>query len=222
MAIFIADLDDTLIDRQAAFWGWAKSFVDSHALPDGSLEWLLEHDFGRGTVTLDAFLDRVETQYALPITPDQLRALFVEGMVDHLPPLSSETKKALKRLRAGGWKIAVVTNGSFDLQSRKLEFTGLTHLIDGWCISEEAGVRKPEPRIFELVAERCGTKLAGGWMVGDSPEMDIAGGGAVGLQTAWIRRGREWSRSDLEPDLVVDTVAQAASLIMELRPRQPA
>src|SRR5260370_38543123 len=48
-------------------------------------------------------------------------------------------------------------------------------------------------------------------MVGDSPEADVAGGQAAGLQTAWIRRGRVWPVDDPLPDLRVDTVAEAAT-----------
>ncbi|MEV7806919.1 HAD hydrolase-like protein [Microbispora sp. NPDC088329] len=41
-----------------------------------------------------------------------------------------------------------------------------------------------------IAAERCGATLAeGGWMIGDNPTADIAGGRAVGLRTIWINRG---------------------------------
>jgi FMN phosphatase YigB (HAD superfamily) len=60
-------------------------------------------------------------------------------------------------------------------------------LIDVWCISDEVGVRKPEPRIFHRAVKRCGlTCHVDGWMIGDSLPMDITGGHAAGLRTAWI------------------------------------
>lgn len=215
MAIFLVDLDDTLIDREAAFAAWARWFVDNHTLPNGSLEWLLEHDFGRGTETVEGFFDWIASQYQAAFTAGQLQADFLERFVDHFPPINAETKDALVRLRERGWKIAIVTNGSARLQLRKLEVTGAIPLVDGWCISEETGIRKPDPAIFELAAKRCGTTLMGGWMVGDSPDADIAGGRAAGLQTAWVRRGRRWNRDDLMPDLFVDTFVEAARLILQ-------
>ncbi|WP_232828681.1 HAD family hydrolase [Kribbella monticola] len=54
------------------------------------------------------------------------------------------------------------------------------------ALSEEAGVRKPDPAIFELAAARCGATLVGGWMVGDHPAYDIAGGNAAGLRTILV------------------------------------
>lgn len=215
MSVFLVDLDDTLIDRKAAFAAWASSFVDKYTLPNGSLEWLLEHDFGRGTVTVEGFFNWMGLRYRLPFTRDQLLANFLEEFVNYFPPLSAETSEALTRLRVRGWKIAIVSNGSTSLQRRKLEVTGVVPLVDAWCVSEEAGVRKPEPAIFELAAKRCGANLFGGWMVGDSPEADVAGGQAAGLQTAWIRRGRVWPVDDPMPDLMVDTVAEAATLVLQ-------
>ena len=214
MALFLTDLDDTLIDREAAFAAWAESLVDGQGLPAGSLECLLDHDFGRGTMTFEGFFGWVVSQYQVPFTRDQLLARFLEDIVTHFAPIDRETVDAMKRLQAAGWKIAIVTNGSTRLQLRKLEVTGIIPFVDGWCISEEACVRKPDPAIFRLAAERCGTTLAGGWMVGDSPDADIAGGRAAGLQTAWIRRGRAWNRDDFVPDLVIDSVAEAVSVIL--------
>jgi putative hydrolase of the HAD superfamily len=215
VSLFLVDLDDTLIDRKAAFAAWASSFVDRHRLPQGSLEWLLENDFGRGTVTVNGFFNWVTSRYGLPFSRDELLANFLEEFVSYFPPLTVETREALTRLRARGWKIAIVSNGSTSLQLRKLDVTGVIPLVDAWCVSEEAGVRKPEPAIFELAAERCASDLIGGWMVGDSAEADIAGGQAAGLYTAWIRRGRVWPEADPMPDLLVDTFAEAATLVLQ-------
>jgi FMN phosphatase YigB (HAD superfamily) len=35
-------------------------------------------------------------------------------------------------------------------------------------------VRKPNPRIFAIAAERVGHRLSGAWLIGDSPEVDVA------------------------------------------------
>jgi FMN phosphatase YigB (HAD superfamily) len=48
------------------------------------------------------------------------------------------------------------------------------------------GVRKPDARIFKIAASQTGATLLGGWMVGDHPAYDIAGGIAAGLSTVLI------------------------------------
>jgi len=82
--------------------------------------------------------------------------------------------------------VAVVTNGGAVQQGLKLDHTGIGAAVDFACISEAVGVRKPDPVIFEVAAEGCGATLDGGWMVGDHPEYDIAGGIAAGLRTIQI------------------------------------
>lgn len=86
----------------------------------------------------------------------------------------------------------------FDLDNTLIDRTGpfrrwadLDHHADAIAVSEEVGAAKPDPRVFEAAARRCGARLnGGGWMVGDCPTRDIAGGHGVGLRTAWMRRGR--------------------------------
>jgi len=43
------------------------------------------------------------------------------------------------------------------------------------CVSSVIGARKPDLAIFEEAAKLCELPLAG-WMIGDSPEADVAGG----------------------------------------------
>jgi len=40
-------------------------------------------------------------------------------------------------------------------------------LLDACCISGELSIRKPDPRIFEIAAARCGESLDDAWMIGD-------------------------------------------------------
>ena len=96
----------------------------------------------------------------------------------------------------------------------KLEATNLTEEFDAICISEVVGATKPDPAIFEMAAELCDCPLEG-WMTGDSPTADIAGGQGVGLRTIWIARGRTWESPDPAPEVVVTGVNQAIKIILE-------
>ncbi len=210
LALF--DLDNTLLDRDAAFRRWADRFVDSEGLPSGAVGVIVGLDED-GLAPRTGFFEAI------------LRSFDVEGTVDeHVARYRDEypagfaldlaTAEGLRSLRDAGWRIGVVTNGPL-FQERKLEVTGLHDLIDGLCVSEDVGSNKPEPLIFEEAARRCGTGLAG-WMVGDSAAADIRGGQAVGLRTIWMRRGRTWDLSSPPPDAEVDTPRQAIDLILEV------
>ncbi|WP_433258693.1 HAD family hydrolase [Streptosporangium sp. CA-135522] len=92
----------------------------------------------------------------------------------------------LARLGAGGWKVAIVTNGTADDQLGKIQRTGPAEAVDAYALSGTEGVRKPDVGLFEIAARRCGMALTGrGWMVGDHLVKDIGGGRAAGLRTVW-------------------------------------
>ncbi len=128
----------------------------------------------------------------------------------------------LRKMREAGWTLGIVTNGAVDIQMAKLERAGIASLVDGVCISDEVGVRKPSRLPFELAAERCGTTLAqGGWMVGDNAASDIEGGRAAGLRTAWVGTGCPWPSGAPEPDLRAEDAAEAVALLLEQGNRSP-
>lgn len=211
MPLLLTDLDDTLISRKAAFLSWAESFASRYGLRDGAVSWLVDHDFD-GRESRERFFERVAERWKLPTTPGQLADAYRGEFSGHFQPLAGETVDAMMGLRAAGWKVAVVTNGDRH-QLRKMEATGVIALVDAWCISEEAGVPKPDLAIFELAARRCGITLDGGWMIGDQPEADIRGGRGAGLRTVWLRHGRTWDQEDYAPDLAVDTFPEAIAAI---------
>jgi FMN phosphatase YigB (HAD superfamily) len=124
----------------------------------------------------------------------------------------------LREARRRGWSLGVVTNGDAEGQARKLAAAGLDAEVDSICISGADGVRKPDPRIFALAAERVGIPLRPGWMIGDHPEADIAGARAVGLGTVWLSRGRTWPLADLEPDHQAADPAAAIRWVLDAGP----
>jgi HAD superfamily hydrolase (TIGR01549 family) len=90
----------------------------------------------------------------------------------------------LFRLRASGWRVAIVTNGTADNQLGKIQRTGLAEAVDAYALSGIEGIRKPAVGLFEIAAKRCGAALAdGGWMIGDHLVADVEGGHAAGLRT---------------------------------------
>jgi putative hydrolase of the HAD superfamily len=93
----------------------------------------------------------------------------------------------LERLRAGGARLAVVSNWDVSLHD-VLERTGLRGLLDAVVISAELGVAKPDPAIFRAALERLGAKADDAIHVGDSVEHDVAGARAAGLEAVFVAR----------------------------------
>jgi putative hydrolase of the HAD superfamily len=108
----------------------------------------------------------------------------------------------------------IVSNGSLRQQEAKIKSTGLDRYVADWVISEDVGVSKPNPRIFALAAQRVRMRLAAAWVVGDSPEADIAGAATVGLPSVWLHRGRSWLESRFAPTRTADGVIPALAAVM--------
>jgi putative hydrolase of the HAD superfamily len=98
-----------------------------------------------------------------------------------------EVPAVLERLRAGGARLAVVSNWDVSLHD-VLERTGLRGLVDAVVISAELGVAKPAPAIFRAALDRLGVSAAGAMHVGDSVEADVAGARAAGLEAVLVAR----------------------------------
>ncbi|MGK4909210.1 HAD family hydrolase [Streptomyces albus] len=209
LALF--DLDNTLVDRQTA-------------LNDAVAVLCLEHGYGttieqrlRSELAARAHpgdFVRLRSAFGLKEPAERLWQEYVDLMAAAVT-CRPEVLKGLTRLRESGWTIGIITNGASDIQRAKLVGTGLASLADGVAVSGDLEIRKPNLRLFELGATRCGVSLAdGGWMVGDNPAGDIGGGREAGLRTIWLR-GRPWPDGLPPADHVVDDVTDAINLLLE-------
>jgi putative hydrolase of the HAD superfamily len=98
-----------------------------------------------------------------------------------------EVPAVLARLRAGGARLAVVSNWDVSLHD-VLERTHLRALVDAVVISAELGAAKPDPAIFRAALERLGAAAGDAVHVGDSVEHDVAGARAAGLEAVLVVR----------------------------------
>ncbi|MCK2217794.1 HAD family hydrolase [Actinomadura sp. ATCC 31491] len=213
LALF--DLDNTLVDRLAAFERWAAEFAARRGLGPDAVAWLVRTD-ADGSVPMDVFFGLVRARFGLPEPVEELWAAY-RARLPRLVTCRPEVLDGLARLRAAGWAVGIVTNGMADNQTGKIRRTGLAGRVDGWAISGAEGVRKPDARLFGIGAARCGASLTdGGWFVGDDPVKDVAGALAAGLRAIWVDRGRAPRPPGAEH--VVTDVLDALELLMGMRP----
>jgi HAD superfamily hydrolase (TIGR01549 family) len=208
------DLDNTLIDRQAAYGRWARAFAARRGLDAEAVQFLCNSDED-GFATREVVFETARQKFSLSESVEELIADYRREYPNFFEP-DPAVIRTLERLRANGFRVGVVTNGPAS-QRQKLDRAGLLPLIDGICISEEYGIEKPDRRIFaETIRRCCGSQDPNGigWMVGDSANTDVAGGRSTGLRTVWLSRGRIWSESDLSPEFVASDLAEAVRVIL--------
>ncbi|MBP2830962.1 YjjG family noncanonical pyrimidine nucleotidase [Aquimarina sp. U1-2] len=90
------------------------------------------------------------------------------GLLEYLKPL---------------YTLHIITNGFREVQNNKLERSGIKEFFTTVTNSEETGVKKPNPIIFEHAIKISGAAVENSVMIGDNYEADILGAQAVGLQT---------------------------------------
>lgn len=210
MPLLLCDLDNTLVDRSAHFRAWAAQFAVAHSLGPETTETLIALD-ADGHSSRDSLFEAARTMFGLRATTDQLVSEF-RATFPKLFALDDEVARELRVARESGWRIAIVTNGPSS-QMDKIHAAGLDDLVDAVCISGVEGIRKPDPELFRLAADRCGEDLAGAWVIGDDPDTDIRGAYDIGLRSAWVHRGRGWPRAEFRPTLVANGFAPAAEHI---------
>jgi len=86
------------------------------------------------------------------------------------------------------YRIGVVTNNRTLEQQEKLAQLGMTHLIDALITSEDVGVTKPNPRIYQVALERLQSRPAETVMVGDNWVADVVGALEAGIRPVWLNR----------------------------------
>jgi putative hydrolase of the HAD superfamily len=145
---------------------------------DEAVDWATLKDLRRRC----AAVVQEQLQTALPLD-DVLDALLGAIRFRAYP----EVPGVLARLRAGGARLAVVSNWDVSLHD-VLERTGLRPLVDAVVISAELGVAKPDPAIFRAALDRLGAGPDGALHVGDSLEDDVAGARAAGLEAVLVAR----------------------------------
>ncbi|WP_127502147.1 HAD family hydrolase [Actinoplanes solisilvae] len=218
MPLLFADLDNTLIDRDAAFRTAVTAFLAVHDQPRTDLAWVMEID-GSGHAPRDVVAAALTSRY--PHLSPAIGTLLDNGGAEHAT-LSVATENALREARAAGWTCVIVTNGRTVQQEAKIYRTGLDRLVHGWVVSESAGHRKPDPQIFHLAADLALRDVhsvrpvtsrsewtSGDWLIGDSPQADIAAAVTLGLPSVWIANGRRWPETAFHPTHITPDVAAA-------------
>jgi putative hydrolase of the HAD superfamily len=214
--LLLLDLDNTLLDRESAFRTFAIALLADLGAPESDLDWLIAAD-NDGLTSRYEVADALRIRYGLAATVVEIVEALHDGVVAHsrLDPLIA---CAVQIAGNAGWVPVIVTNGATRQQEAKIRLTGLDRYVAEWVISEEAGVRKPDGRIFELAADRARMRLRGAWMIGDSPDADIAGAAGMGLPSVWLHRGRRWTEQRFTPTASAPNLVAAVAAVLDHAP----
>jgi len=227
LAAVLFDLDCTLVDRVSSIRQYARRFAEDFRprLVSARLEDIAEvliaadglgyrpatrsHDIATNLVwTVRPAPDDIAAHWRRHFTA---QAVAMDGAVAVL--------EALQRL---GIALGLITNGTVQSQTQKLDLLGLRPYFQTVVISEAVGVEKPHAAIFQHALAALGLRAAQVWFVGDHPEKDMLGAGRAGLRTVWLRGTHPWPDTQAAPHYQIDHLRELVPLLMAARGAPPA
>ncbi|MCC5862815.1 MAG: HAD-IA family hydrolase [Gammaproteobacteria bacterium] len=112
------------------------------------------------------------------------------------------------------YTLVALTNGNADL-----ERVGLGRYFDHYLCARGVGAAKPDPRMFQAVAEATGHAPAEVLHIGDDPERDVVGAARAGMVTAWVnRRGDPWPVDHPPPDTRISELLTLSDWLLRAAP----
>lgn len=186
----IFDFDDTLSDRKLNVYNlyydyFKRVFPDLDADEFESLvQDLMIYDCF-GTVDLKQRTYLLSHHYSIP---EDFYEKFNEYYFDALPKftvLHEDTISVLETLK-GKYKLGIITNGNSVVQHNKINNVKIAHYFDEIIVSGDVGIHKPDPKIYELMANRLNLKTEECMFVGDIFSSDIIGAIKANMIPCWL------------------------------------
>lgn len=212
------DLDNTLLDHNKAE---SKSheaiYNDFEVLRAVSLNnWLTSYKSINHKLWIqyqDGEIGREQLQYSrfnttmaeLGLEPDESEEIGLAYMnkyrnywewIDN----AEETLKLISQ----NFDVGIITNGFKETQQMKFEKLALEKYTDQMIISEDLGVLKPHPKIFNHATELAGVSREEILYVGDSYSSDVIGGTNAGWKTAWYTGFSTETEAEIQPNFKFD------------------
>ena len=124
-----------------------------------------------------------------------------------------EVKGVLEDLKKKNFKLAILSNGTYDLLNELVESNKLNNLFDDLFSIEEVKIYKPDPRVYELPIKKYRIKSneitflsANTW--------DVSGGGNFGYNSIWVNRHNSvFDILDFQPENEISNLTQLLDIV---------
>ncbi len=125
-----------------------------------------------------------------------------------------EVPDTLRRLKAAGMKLAILSNGSPAMLASAASNAGIAGLLDAVLSVEEVRVYKPHPAVYGLACERFSVAAERVCFI-SSNGWDAYSAKAFGFRVLWCNRfGQAPERIPETPDAQIATLAEMLPLVL--------
>lgn len=145
-----------------------------------------------------------------------VRRLLIQAGIDDETELASHQKTYLKRMvehlhfcdgaehvvltLKKQYKVGLITNGPSELQWGKINHLGIKEWFDGIIVSDDIGIRKPDPEIYHRLLKELDVSADAAAYVGDTLQYDMLGAHNAGLTSVWVNRNKTYDPEFPKPD----------------------
>jgi 2-haloacid dehalogenase len=172
---------------------------------------------------IDALVDRGHTPYrqighrAVSYVMDRCKIAYSQdevrwlvSQIEQLTPFP-DVVAALEKLRASGYKLAILSNGDRDMLAAAAPHIGFA--FDRVVSVQEAGYFKPHWKTYAKAEELIGVERTSILFVANHA-FDCIGAKAYGMRTVFIdRRKRPFGETPHQPDLIVADFSELAAVL---------
>ncbi|MGK0222436.1 MAG: HAD superfamily hydrolase (TIGR01509 family) [Limisphaerales bacterium] len=132
--------------------------------------------------------------------------------------LKEDCRSTLTALKDKGLYLSIVSNIDEDMLQPLVQRENLHDVMDHWTSSEAAESCKPHEKFFNVSLEKAELEAHQVMFVGDSPEHDVNGAGALGMRTVLIKNGELaaplQSGADVRaPDHVIHSLSELIGIV---------
>ena len=111
------------------------------------------------------------------------------------------------------YDVNILSNGFQEVQLRKLRSSGIEKYIHHLVLSDDCGITKPLPGIFDYALERTGAAAETTVMIGDNYDADVQGAKNAGWHTILFNI-KKFDRNNVpDADVVVDSLEEIKSIL---------
>ncbi len=187
----IFDLDGTLLDNDASFRAayidLCRRYPDLFSTENSAqrADWIAL--YRACEERRNRLFAEFCTTYAWK-TPPAFSPLWEEWIALYLQNAQcfSGVKELLTEWKEQGIPLGLLTNGETAFQMAKLTSSGLLPYFDCVLISQEIGISKPSPRVYQMASERLGVSVSDCLFIGDTPHTDILGAQNAGMDSVLL------------------------------------
>ena len=149
---------------------------------------------------------------------DLLKGKFESEMLQDPPSLKIGVKKTLESL-APNYQVGLISNTGVTpgkIISKVLEEYNVLQYFDSTVYSDETGLFKPHPKMFEIPLNRFNCKPQNTIHIGDMLETDIKGAQDFKMKTIWINDRNSPKPTEILPDYEIKQISEVMKIIQEL------